>query len=91
MNWSAISINTAARDHGVYLTTLKNRLSGSLRVVDDTNLGPVPYLNEEEKYLIQTNKKDLGQVKVIAQTVAANEGGTLISDGVWRWFLQQHP
>ena len=39
----AESIKVAARDHGVPITTLKNRLSG--RVIHGTNPGPVLYLN----------------------------------------------
>lgn len=101
MNGSADSINAAARGHGVPPTTLKNRLSG--RVVDGTNPGPVPYLNNEEEhdleeYLRQANKVGYGktrnQVKVIAERVATDKGvlrGARISDGWWRRFLQRHP
>ena len=82
-------------------TTLKNRLSG--RVVDGTNPGPVPYLNNTEEkelqeYLIQANKVGYGktrcQVKMIAEKVAIDKGllrGAQISDGWWRRFLQRHP
>ncbi len=37
---TAISISSAARDHGIPVTTLKDRLSG--RVQHGTNPGPVP-------------------------------------------------
>ena len=48
---TADSINASARDHGVSVTTLKNRLSG--RVVHGTNPGPAPYLNtrKEDKFV----------------------------------------
>ena len=100
-NGSADSINAAAKIHGVPPTTLKNRLSG--KVVDGTNPGPVPYLDNEEEqelgeYLIQANKVGYGktrhQVKVIAERVAIDKGvlrGARISDGWWRRFLQRHP
>ena len=96
---TASSINSAARDHGVPITTLKNRLSG--RVVHGTKPGPVPYLNttEEElvEYLSEANKMGYGktwrQVKVIAERVATDKAvlhGARISDGRWRRFLQRH-
>ena len=98
---TADSINSAAREHGVPVTTLKNRLSG--RVVHGTNPGPVPYLSsmEEEElveYLSDANKVGYGktrrQVKVITQRVATEKGvlrSARISDGWWWRFLQQHP
>ena len=98
---TADSINASARDHGVPVTTLKNRLSG--RVVHGTNPGPAPYLNtrEEDKfveYLSEANKMGYGktrrQVKVIAERVATDKGvlrGARISDGWWRRFLLRHP
>ena len=98
---TADSINSAAREHGVPTTTLKNRLSG--RVAHGTNPGPVPYLSsmEEEElveYLSDANKVGYGktrrQVKVIAQRVATEKGvlrSARISDGWWRRFLQRHP
>ena len=60
----AESINVAARDHGVPITTLKNRLSG--RVIHWTNPGPVPYLNSREEenlveYLSEANKLGYGK------------------------------
>ena len=78
---TADSINAAARDHGVPVTTLKNRLSG--RVVHGTNPGPAPYLNTREddkfvEYLSEANKMGYGktrrQVKVIAERVATDKG-----------------
>ncbi len=44
---TAISISSAARDHGIPVTTLKDRLSG--RVQHGTNPGPVPYLSCSEE------------------------------------------
>ncbi len=44
---TAESINSAATEHGVPITTLKNRLSG--RLVHGTNSGPVPYLSKIEE------------------------------------------
>ena len=70
------------------------------RVVDGTNRGPVPYLNNTEEkelkeYLIQANKVGYGktrcQLKVIANKVAIDKGvlqGAQISDRWWCHFLQ---
>ena len=47
-----MGMNRAAIEHGVPRTTLKDRLSG--RVIHGTNIGPKPYLTqEEEKQLVQ--------------------------------------
>ena len=101
MSGTAVSINRAARDHGIPPTTLKDRLSG--RVVDGTKPGRVPYLSsgeeaELEEYLTQSTKIGYGktrrQVKAIAENVAADKGvlrSCRISDGWWRRFLQRHP
>ena len=98
---SGISINRAARDHGIPPTTLKDRLSG--RVVDGTKPGPIPYLSNDEEaeleeYLTQSVKVGYGktrrQVKAIAENVATEKGvlrSSRISDGWWRRFLQRHP
>lgn len=98
---SGISINQAAREHGIPPTTLKDRLSG--RVVDGTKPGPIPYLSKDEEveleeYLTQSVKVGYGktrrQVKAIAENVASEKGvlrGKRISDGWWRRFLQRHP
>ena len=100
-NATAESINSAAKEYEVPITTLKNRLSG--RVVHGTNSGPVPYLSKIEetelvKYLSDANTvgcgKTRGQVKVIVERVALEKGvlrGACISDGWWRRFIQRHP
>ena len=94
--------NQAAKEHGVPMSTLKDRLSG--RVVHGTNPGPRPYLSKREEdelanYLVQTAKVGYGktrrQVKCIVEKVA-DEKGTLkvkgkVSDGWWRRFLERHP
>ncbi len=58
-----LSTSVAARDHGVPITTLKNRLSG--RVIHGTNPGPVLYLNSREEklieYLSEANKLGYGK------------------------------
>ena len=47
-----MGMNRAAIEHGVPRTTLKDRLSG--RVIHGTNIGPKPYLTqEEEKQLVE--------------------------------------
>ena len=74
MDSTAEWINSAAREHGVPITTLKNRLSG--RVVHGTKSGPVPYASKIEetelvKYLCDTNIVGYGktrrQVKVLKE------------------------
>ena len=66
LNSTRDSINSAAREHGVPTTTLKNRLSG--RVVHGTNSGPVPYLSKVEEdelvdYLSEANKVGYGKTR----------------------------
>ena len=86
-----ISISAAARDHGVPITTLKDRLSGRVRKEEDIRKrakpSPVPYLScsEEEKlaaYLLDANKVGCGktrqQVKIIAEEVG--------TEGCFPWF-----
>ena len=41
-----VGVNQAARDHGVPITTLKDRISG--RVKHGTKSGPQSYLSEKE-------------------------------------------
>ena len=97
---TAISISSAARDHGIPVTTLKDRLSG--RVQHGTNPGPVPTWAVLKKqlvdYLSEANKVGYGktrqQVKLIAEKVAIDKGvlrSSRISDGRWRRFLLRHP
>lgn len=98
---SALSINSAARDHGIPPTTLKDRLSG--RVNPGSKPGPLPYLNNDEEteleaYLVQSCKvgygKTLRQVKSIVENVATDKGilrSSHISDGWWRRFRERHP
>ena len=101
LNSRAISVSAAARDNGVPITTLKDRLLG--RVLHGTMLGLVSYLScsEEGKlvaYLLDANKicygKTRQQVNIIAEKVAIEKGvlrGSRISDGWWHIFLQHHP
>ena len=42
-----MGMNRAAIEHGVPRTSLKDRLSG--RVIHGTNIGPKPYLTQEEE------------------------------------------
>ena len=98
---SAVSINSAARNHGIPPTTLKDRLSG--RVTDGTKPGRLPYLNDQEEtdmesYLIQATHVGYGktrrQIKAIVESVAVDKGvlrSSHISDGWWKRFLQRHP
>ena len=101
MSGSTVSINRAAKDHGIPPTTLKDRLSG--RVLDGTKPGRAPYLNNDEEaeleeYLTESVKVGYGktrrEVKAIVENVATHKGvlrGCKISDGWWRRFLQRHP
>jgi len=98
---SAVSINRAAKDHGIPPTTLKDRLSG--RVVDGTKPGRPSYLNNEEEselesYLIQSCQVGYGktrrQIKAIVENIAVEKGilrKSHISDGWWKKFLERHP
>ena len=66
LNSTALSISAAARNHGVPVTTLKDRLSG--RVLHGTKPGPVPYLSSSEEvhlveYLSEANKVGYGKTK----------------------------
>lgn len=101
LSGTAISINRAAKDHGIPPTTLKDRLSG--RVINGTKPGRVSYLGSDEEkelesYLTKANEVGYGktrrEVKAIAEKVAAEKGVlrcSHISDGWWRRFLQRHP
>ena len=67
LNSTTDSINSAAREHGVPTTTLKNRLLG--RVIHGTNSGPVPYVSKVEEdelvdYLSEANKVGYGKTVV---------------------------
>ena len=95
------SINSAAHDHGVPKTTLKDRVSG--RVAHGSKPGPKPYLTSaEEKELAEFLKscakmgygKTRRDIKGIAKLVAQDKGvlkGVKISDGWWRRFLERQP
>ena len=61
-----LSISAAARDHGVPVTTLKDRLSG--RDLHGTKPRPVPYLGNSEEvhlveYLSEANKVGYGKTR----------------------------
>ena len=96
-----ISINKAAKLHGVPSTTLKDRLSG--RVLHGSKPGPVKYLNEEEEralsdHLIKAAKTGYGktrkQVKAIVENVAREKRllrSEHVSDGWWRQFMERQP
>ena len=91
-------INHAAVDHGIPLTTLKNRISGKVKK-DYT--GPERYLNEgEEKELATFLKgcasigygKTRRDVITIAETCAKHKGclrKEKISQGWWRKFVNK--
>ena len=100
-NGTAPSINRAAKDHGIPPTTLKDRISG--RVVHGRKPGPLPYLDKDDEYKLETflidscrvgYGKTRRQVKAIVETVASQKGvlrGSCISDGWWRRFRERHP
>ena len=92
-------VNQAARDYGVPLTTLKDRVSG--RVIHGTLPGPKAYLNQAEEeelgtFLLQCSRVGYGKTKKdvlrIVESVA-NEKGVLrkskITDGWFRRFLER--
>ena len=97
----SVSINRAARDHGVPPSTLKDRLSG--RVVDGNKPGRSSYLTEDEEmelesYLIKSSQLGYGktrsQVKSMVEKVAVDKGllrKSRISDGWFKKFRLRHP
>ena len=98
---SGMGVKRAAEQHGVPLTTLRDRISG--RVTHGTKPGPKPYLTqEEEKELGSFLKscaevgygKTRGDVMHIVQRVATDRGvlkGNKLSSGWWRRFLERQP
>ena len=86
-NGTAPSMNRTAKDHA---TTLKDRISGL--VVHERKPGPLPYLDKDDEYKLETfliNGKTRRQVKAIVETFASPKRvllGACISDGWWRRF-----
>ena len=77
----SMGMNRAAIEHGVPRTTLKDRLSG--RVIHGTNIGPKPYLTQEEKkqlveFLVNCCKmgfgKTRGEVLKIVEAIMKKKG-----------------
>ena len=75
---TAKPISAAAIDHGVSITTLKDRLSG--RVLHATKPGQVSYLSRSEEEKLAAHLLDVGygktrqQVKTIAEKAAIEKG-----------------
>jgi hypothetical protein len=98
---SGVTVKRAADDHGVPVSTLRDRISG--RVVHGTKPGPKPYLSgEEEKELSSFLKscanvgygKTRKDVLCVAQSVASAKGllkGNKMSSGWWIRFLERQP
>ena len=97
----SIGMNRAAIEHGVPRTTLKDRLSG--RVIHGTNIGPKPYLTQEEEkqlveFLVNCCKmgygKTRGEVLKIVEAIMKKKGRKhegRISQGWWCRFRDRWP
>ena len=97
----SIGMNRAAIEHGVPRTTLKDRLSG--RVIHGTNIGPKPYLTQEEEkqlveFLVNCCKmgygKTRGEVLKIVEAIMKKKGRKhegRISQGWWCRFRYRWP
>ena len=96
-----MGMNRAAIEHGVPRTTLKDRLSG--RVIHGTNIGPKPYLTQEEEkqlveFLVNCYKmgygKTRGEVLKIVEAIMLKKGRKhegRISQGWWCRFRDRWP
>ena len=94
-------VNRAALDFGVPKTTLKDRLAG--RVIHGTNIGPKPYLTQEEEgelvsYLVKCSKMGYGktrsEVLKIVEATMKKKGRIVdskISQGWWYRFRERWP
>ena len=93
-------IKRAALEHGVPVSTLRDRISG--RVVHGTKPGPKPYLSPTEKELSSFLKSctDMGygrtrrDVMSIVNSVAADKGvlkSRRVTQGWWRRFCERQP
>ena len=91
----------AAEEHGVPVSTLRDRISG--RVIHGTKPGPRPYLSSTEETELSSFLKscsDIGygrtrtDVMGIARSVAAEKGvlkGEKVTQGWWRRFCERQP
>ena len=98
---SGMGVKRAAEQHGVPLTTLRDRISG--RVTHGTKPGPKPYLTQEEEKELGSFLKSCAEVGYgktrrdvmhIVQRVATDRGvlkGNKLSSGWWRRFLERQP
>ncbi len=96
-----MSMNKAAKFHGVPATTLKDRMSG--RVQHGSKLGRRRYLDDEEEdalaeHLLEVASigygKTRSEVKFVAEKVAAENNLLLkdkITDGWWHRFKERQP
>ena len=96
-----MGMNRAAIEHGVPRTSLKDRLSG--RVIHGTNIGPKPYLTQEEEkqlveFLVNCCKmgygKTRGEVLKIVEAIMKKKGRKhegRISQGWWCRFRNRWP
>ena len=91
----------AAEEHGVPVSTLRDRISG--QVIHGTKPGPRPYLSSTEETELSSFLKscsDIGygrtrtDVMGIARSVAAEKGvlkGEKVTQGWWRRFCERQP
>ena len=94
-------IKRAAKEHGVPVGTLRDRISG--RVVHGTKPGPGPYLSSTEEaelssFLQSCSKVGYRRTRTdvmgIARSVAAEKGilkGSKVTQGWWRRFCERQP
>lgn len=94
-------IKRAAEEHGVPVSTLRDRISG--RVVHGTKPGPKPYLSTTEEAELSSFLKSCANmgygrtrtdVMGIARSVAAEKGilkGSKVTQGWWRRFCKRQP
>ena len=94
-------VKEAAEQHGVPITTLRDRING--RVIHGNNPGPRPYLSMSEETKLSTFLKNCSSVGYgktrrdvmsIVQSVASDKGvlkGSKITVGWWRRFCQRQP
>ena len=91
-------IKRAAEEHGVPVSTLRDRISG--RVVHGTKPGPLSSTEEAElsSFLQPCSKVSYGRTRTdvmgIAPSVAAEKGilkGSKVTQGWWRTFCERQP
>ena len=95
------TIKRAAEEHGVPVSTLRDRISG--RVLRGTKPGPKPYLSSAEEgelssFLQLCSNTGYGRTRsdvlCIARSVAAEKGvlkGSKVMQGWWRRFCERQP